>query len=149
MKRILVAFVILVIAVIAANMISQQKLYFAALSSMPFGPPVDRMSDSPGGKYAVHFVNDSFQGFHYEIFVSRWFYIKPKFILAVSGEDFHCGIGPLKDSLCIVWSRDNRYAALVHRPVNNVGYGFLPIGLIEPLIRQGGRLCQRRSILLN
>ena len=38
---------------------------------------------------------------------------------------------------------------LVLRPLNKVGEAFLPIGLIEPLTRQGGRLCQRRSILLN
>ena len=39
--------------------------------------------------------------------------------------------------------------ALVLRPTNKVGQVFLPIGLIEPLTRQGDRLCQRRSILLN
>ncbi len=102
---------------ITANMLFNPKFYFwlhfkAPYLITPLGPNV-KTAKSPDGLYDVYFEDSSFLGFSYGVSISRKFYQKPKRILSVDGEDEKVGKGPLDQGIAVVWSQDNRYAALI------------------------------------
>jgi len=68
--------------------------------------------ESPDHKYTVFATASCFQGCTYTIYVSRWFYLRPRRIMDVGMEDFHIR-GDREGDLSTIWSSDGNRVALI------------------------------------
>jgi hypothetical protein len=120
-KRLIIKTASIAIAIFAGlyvlDVITCHRIYFYGLQMNSFlfsTASHKRLNDSPDNKYAIHFVNTSFQETSYEVWVTTTFIPWASCILTTSNDSLEADQGPWKHSFDIVFSMDNHYAGLVY-----------------------------------